>query len=64
MQCQDAPARCPNGWRDACRLGQKAGRFRRKDSAGGTPTDAVETTALPGKVANDSGKMRAQGWKG
>jgi hypothetical protein len=31
------------------------GQFRTRDSVGGTPTDAVETTALPEKVANDWG---------
>jgi hypothetical protein len=29
----------------------QAGQFRQKDSVGGTPTDAVETTALPKRHA-------------
>jgi len=32
-----------------CGLTRKVGRFRGKDSVGGTPTEAVETTALPKK---------------
>jgi hypothetical protein len=30
------------------------------DSVGGTPTGTVETTALPGKIADDSGLMGGQ----
>jgi hypothetical protein len=34
------------------------GWLRTKDSAGGTPTDATGTVALPEKVANDRGYMK------
>jgi hypothetical protein len=36
-------------WRWACGLTRQGNRFRRKESAGEAPTDAVETTALPKK---------------
>jgi hypothetical protein len=38
-----------NHQRCACGVAQEAVRFRAKDSVGGTPTDAVGTTALPEK---------------
>ena len=41
-------------WRCAWELTQEVSQFRKEDSVGGTPTDAVETTALPEKVSNDS----------
>ena len=39
----------PNYWRCARGTSRQAGRFRLMDSVGETPTDAVETTALPKK---------------
>ena len=43
-------SRClaPHDWRSVCGIAQKVYRFRSEDSVGGTPTEAVETTALPG----------------
>ena len=40
-----------NRWRSALGWNQKGDVGWRGDSVGGTPTDAVETTALPGKSA-------------
>ena len=44
-----------NHWRRDWGLAQEVGHFRTENSVGGTPTDAVETTALPERAANDSG---------
>jgi hypothetical protein len=40
----------PNHYRPAGGLIQKVGLFGTTDSVGGTPTGAVETTALPNKL--------------